>query len=84
MEREKSLLAKIDALKKELAAVQSGEFKVLDGPQAEEGIREVYQLAVSCRPISGGLKTHTAKPIVCCGNGLSAKSRIAAKSSMSY
>jgi hypothetical protein len=45
--REKSLTARIEALKKELTAVQSGEFKVLDGPQAEEGIREVYQLAVS-------------------------------------
>jgi hypothetical protein len=47
--REKSLIAKIDALKKELAAVQSGEFEILDGLQAEEGIREVYQLAVSLR-----------------------------------
>ena len=46
-EREKSLTARIDALKKELAAVRSGEFEVLDGPQAEEGIREVYQLAIS-------------------------------------
>ncbi|HZZ77037.1 MAG TPA: ATP-binding protein [Gemmataceae bacterium] len=29
--------ARIDALKTELAAVRSGEFEVLDGPQAEEG-----------------------------------------------
>jgi hypothetical protein len=46
-EREESLTARIDALKKELTAVRSGEFEVLDGPQAEEGIREVYQLAIS-------------------------------------
>lgn len=45
--REKSLMSRIEALKKELNAVQAGEFRVLDGPQAEEGIREVYQLAVS-------------------------------------
>ena len=31
----------------ELAAVQAGEFEVLDGPLAQEGIREVYQLAIS-------------------------------------
>ena len=47
MDREKSLMAKIDALTRELAAVQSGEFDVLEGPQAVEGIREVYQLAIS-------------------------------------
>ena len=47
VDREKSLMAKIDALTKELAAVQSGEFDVLEGPQAVEGIREVYQLAIS-------------------------------------
>lgn len=46
-EREDSLAARIAALEKELAAVRSGEFEVLDGPQAEEGIREVYQLAIS-------------------------------------
>jgi hypothetical protein len=46
-EREEFLTAKIDALKKELTAVRSGEFEVLDGPQAEEGIREVYQLSIS-------------------------------------
>ena len=47
VEREKSLQARIDALQKELQAVQAGEFEVLDGPKAIEGIREVYQLAVS-------------------------------------
>ena len=47
VDREKSLMAKIDALTRELAAVQSGEFDVLEGPQAEEGIREVYKLAIS-------------------------------------
>lgn len=46
-EREESLAARIEALEKELTAVRSGEFEVLDGPQAEEGIREVYQLAIS-------------------------------------
>jgi len=46
-EREKSLTARIEALQKEFTAVRSGEFEVLDGPQAEEGIREVYQLAIS-------------------------------------
>jgi len=46
-EREESLTARIDALKNELTAVRAGEFEVLDGPQAEEGIREVYQLAIS-------------------------------------
>jgi hypothetical protein len=46
-DRELSLKARIDALTKELSAVQAGVFEVLDGPQAEEGIREVYQLAMS-------------------------------------
>jgi hypothetical protein len=36
-------------LEDELAAVESGDFKVLSGSQAEEGIREVYQLAMSLR-----------------------------------
>ena len=44
-----SLQARIDTLEKELQSVQSGTFDVLEGPQAEEGIREVYQLAVSLR-----------------------------------
>lgn len=47
--REQSLKARIAALAEELAAVQCGEFEVLAGSQAEEGIREVYQLAVSLR-----------------------------------
>jgi hypothetical protein len=46
-DREKFLTAKIDALRKELNAVRSGDFEVLDGLQAEEGIREIYQLAIS-------------------------------------
>jgi hypothetical protein len=45
--REQSLQVRIDALVKELKAVQAGNFEVLDGAKAEEGIREVYQLAVS-------------------------------------
>ena len=47
--REASLKQRIHALKEELAAVQSGEFEVLSGPMAEEGIREIYQLAMSLR-----------------------------------
>lgn len=46
-EREKSLMTKVKSLQDELTAVQAGQFEVLDGPQAEEGIREVYQLAIS-------------------------------------
>lgn len=38
---------RISALEEELALVQAGQFKVLDGAQAEEGIREVYLLAIS-------------------------------------
>lgn len=45
--REESLKRRIAALEGELAAVQSGDFEVLSGSKAEEGIREVYQLAVS-------------------------------------
>lgn len=45
--REEMLRARINALEDELAAVKAGEFKALDGAQAEEGIREVYQLAIS-------------------------------------
>jgi Protein of unknown function (DUF3375) len=47
--RETSLKQRIAALEEELAAVQSGDFAVLSGSQAIEGIREVYQLAVSLR-----------------------------------
>ena len=43
------LKQRISNLQKELAAVERGEFEVLEGPRAEEGIREVYQLAVSLR-----------------------------------
>ena len=46
-DREQSLQARIQLLTQELKAVQAGNFDVLDGPKAEEGIREVYQLAVS-------------------------------------
>jgi hypothetical protein len=46
-DREKSLQARIDLLGKELKAVRAGNFEVLDGPKAVEGIREVYQLAIS-------------------------------------
>jgi hypothetical protein len=47
--RENSLKQRIAAMQEELAAVQLGEFEVLSGAQAAEGIREVYQLAVSLR-----------------------------------
>lgn len=47
--RADSLKRRIAALENELAAVERGEFEVLEGPRAEEGIREVYQLAVSLR-----------------------------------
>jgi hypothetical protein len=46
-DREKSLQARIDLLGKELEAVKAGNFEVLDGAKAVEGIREVYQLAIS-------------------------------------
>lgn len=45
--REKLLTARIEALTRELDAVKAGDFEVLSGQQAEEGIREVYQLAIS-------------------------------------
>ena len=45
--RERSLKCRIKALEEELADVRSGNFEVLSGSKAEEGIREVYQLAVS-------------------------------------
>lgn len=47
--REETLKAQIAALEQELAAVQRGDFEVLSGAKAQEGIREVYQLAVSLR-----------------------------------
>jgi hypothetical protein len=46
-DRVQSLQARIDSLTKDLAAVKSGDIEVLDGSPAEEGIREVYQLAIS-------------------------------------
>ena len=47
--RAESLKARIQDLQNELAAVERGDFEVMDGPQAQEGIREVYQLAISLR-----------------------------------
>lgn len=46
-EREESLRARIEGLTAELRDVQAGNFEILDGAKAEEGIREVYQLAIS-------------------------------------
>jgi len=47
-EQRASLLKnKIASLEEELELVERGEFEVLQGPQAKEGIREIYQLAVS-------------------------------------
>lgn len=43
------LRERIAALEAELAGVERGEFEIMEGAQAEEGIREVYQLAVSLR-----------------------------------
>lgn len=45
--RAQSLKSRIEALTKELEAVKVGNFQVLDGHAAEEGIREIYQLAIS-------------------------------------
>jgi hypothetical protein len=47
--REKSLVEKIRLLEAELEAVRAGDFEPLSGAKAEEGIREVYQLATSLR-----------------------------------
>jgi len=47
--RASSLRDKIEGLKNELAAVERGEFEVLAGAPAEEGVREIYQLALSLR-----------------------------------
>ncbi|MDP1562467.1 MAG: DUF3375 domain-containing protein [Pirellulaceae bacterium] len=46
-DRVMSLQVRIEMLSQELKAVQAGNFEVLDGSRAEEGIREVYQLAIS-------------------------------------
>lgn len=47
--RAAAIEARIKTLQGELAAVESGDFEVLAGRPAEEGIREVYQLAISLR-----------------------------------
>ena len=43
------LKLKIQSLQAELERVETGDFKVLEGPQAIEGVREVYNLAMSLR-----------------------------------
>jgi hypothetical protein len=47
--RAASLKARIKTLQGELADVESGDFEVLSGRKAEEGVLEVYQLAISLR-----------------------------------
>lgn len=47
--RSANLRKRIAALDAELAKAERGEFEVLEGARAEEGIREVYQLALSLR-----------------------------------
>ncbi|MCD0459999.1 DUF3375 family protein [Roseiconus lacunae] len=47
--RERILRERIEHLQKQLEEVKSGSFEVLRGKPAEEGIREVYQLAISLR-----------------------------------
>lgn len=47
--REHILRERIANLQEQLKNVQSGRFEVLRGKPAEEGIREVYQLAISLR-----------------------------------
>jgi len=48
-DRAQSLRDRIGMLEEELSAVERGEFEVLTGAPAEEGIREIYQLALSLR-----------------------------------
>ncbi len=43
------LKSRIARLQNELEQVERGEFEVLDGSRAEEGVREIYQLAMSLR-----------------------------------
>ncbi|MFN7208637.1 MAG: DUF3375 family protein, partial [Planctomycetota bacterium] len=43
-DRERAIQARMELLAIELQAVQTGVFDVLDGKQAEEGIREAYQM----------------------------------------
>lgn len=47
--RVRHLEAKIAALQAELARARAGDFDVLDGPRAQEEIRELYSLAMSLR-----------------------------------
>lgn len=47
--RAEAIKRKIRLLEDELAQVESGNFHVLDGLQAEEGVREVFNLATSLR-----------------------------------
>jgi len=47
--RAEFLKRKISTLEAELAQVEAGDFEVLTGPRAAEGIREVYTLAASLR-----------------------------------
>ena len=47
--RAEAIRKRIRSLEAELADVESGVFEVLSGREAEEGIQEVYQLAVSLR-----------------------------------
>ena len=54
---------------------------MLDGLQAEEGIREVYQLAISLHADFRRVEDSYREADRRCGNGLSVKGRIAAKSS---
>ena len=46
-DRERAIQTRMELLAIELQAVRTGVFDVLDGKQAEEGVREVYQLAMS-------------------------------------
>ncbi|XOV89773.1 MAG: DUF3375 domain-containing protein [Pseudomonadota bacterium] len=47
--RERAIRQQISELEQELADVTAGKFEVLEGSQAEEAIREVYDLALSLR-----------------------------------
>ena len=47
--RASSLREKIKTLEEELAAVERGEFEVLEGSPAQEGVREIHHLALSLR-----------------------------------
>ena len=47
--RTAALREKISGLNRELEAAEKGDFVVLEGPRAAEGLREVYQLATSLR-----------------------------------